>query len=87
VRRVERQLRALLKEHGVAWNRDMRLDDIIRIAGSKVEDQSRNGVRVLVTTFHDGTTHVDAACSCFGYDGRAHNSMSCSNRMAQGHAS
>ena len=37
----------------------------------------KNGVRVIVTTFADGTTYVDKACGCLGYEGRAHDSLSC----------
>ena len=48
----------------------------------EVEDQSRNGVRVIVTRTKDGS-HVDASCSCFGFDGRAHNHESCPNRLRQ----
>ncbi len=41
-----------------------------------VEDQSKNGVRVIVTRFHDGTV-VDASCSCFGSEHRVHSTSSC----------
>lgn len=40
------------------------------------EDQSRNGVRVIVWREKNGTV-VDAACSCFGIPGRCHNTESC----------
>lgn len=40
------------------------------------EDQSRNGVRVIVWR-HEGGTTVDAACACFGLDGRAHSTEAC----------
>lgn len=42
----------------------------------KVEDQSRNGVKVKVTRYPGGTV-VEAACQCFGIPGRVHSSMTC----------
>ncbi len=53
-----------------------KLDDVTE------EDQSRNGVRVIVTRYKDGGTTVDASCSCFGSNMRAHNNPSCTNRAA-----
>lgn len=44
-----------------------------------VEDQSQNGVKVIVTRYKNGMTNVDADCSCLGYEGRAHNTHSCPN--------
>ncbi len=41
-----------------------------------IEDQSKNGVRVLVTRTKDGST-VNATCSCFGNIGRVHNTTEC----------
>jgi hypothetical protein len=56
------------------------LEDAKRLIGdaanTHAEDQSRNGVRVIVTRHKDGTT-VDASCSCFGIPGRTHSSTSC----------
>jgi hypothetical protein len=46
------------------------------------EDQSRNGVRVLVRRFDGGTT-VEADCSCFGSDFRVHSQPDCPNRLRQ----
>jgi hypothetical protein len=41
-----------------------------------VEDQSRNGVKVLVSRYPDGGTTVDAACDCLGGN-RAHSNPEC----------
>ncbi len=46
------------------------------------EDQSKNGVRVIVHRYHDGST-VDASCACFGSDFRAHSTTSCPNFKRQ----
>ena len=46
-----------------------------------VEDQSRNGVRVIVTRYRDGGTYVDASCSCFGSTSRTHSWENCPNRL------
>lgn len=43
-----------------------------------VEDQSRNGVRVIVRRFKHGTT-VEADCQCFGSPMRAHSRADCPN--------
>jgi hypothetical protein len=43
-----------------------------------VEDQSKNGVRVIVTRTKDGS-HVDASCQCFGQPMRAHSNVGCPN--------
>ena len=45
------------------------------------EDQSRNGVKVIVTRFEAGGTTVDADCQCFGIQGRVHSSMLCPLRL------
>lgn len=45
------------------------------------EDQSRNGVRVLVHRVPGQGTTVDADCSCFGSDFRAHSRTDCPNRQ------
>ena len=42
----------------------------------KIEDQSRNGVKVLVSYWPDGTT-VEADCNCFGFTNRAHSTEDC----------
>ena len=42
-----------------------------------VEDQSMNGVKVLVHRWPDGNTAVEADCSCFGTSFRCHNSTAC----------
>lgn len=41
------------------------------------EDQSRNGVRVIVYRFKNGSTAVDASCQCFGHTFRLHSSENC----------
>ena len=46
------------------------------------EDQSSNGVRVIVTRFYadDGSvtrSTVEADCNCFGHPCRMHSNMSC----------
>lgn len=41
-----------------------------------VENQDRNGVRVRVHRFEDGT-YVDASCQCFGFNGRCHSTTAC----------
>ena len=41
-----------------------------------VTDESRNGVRVIVTRTKDGST-VQADCQCFGNPGRAHSTDGC----------
>lgn len=41
------------------------------------EDQSRNGVSVIVHRFKNGSTIVDASCSCFGSTWRLHNNAAC----------
>lgn len=46
------------------------------------EDQSKNGVRVIVHRYPDGST-VDAGCGCFGSDFRAHSRVDCPNRLRQ----
>jgi len=46
-----------------------------------IEDQSRNGVRVLVHRHPDGSTYVDAACACFGGN-RAHSMSNCPRLIA-----
>lgn len=50
----------------------MNRNDIIR------EDQSRNGVRVIVHRWKDsrGTT-VESDCNCLGLPMRAHSNMEC----------
>jgi hypothetical protein len=40
------------------------------------EDQSRNGVRVIVTRSEDGSV-VEADCNCFGSPQRVHSNMFC----------
>lgn len=40
------------------------------------EDQTKNGVRVIVTRTRNGT-FVDADCQCYGNPGRAHSSSNC----------
>ena len=42
-----------------------------------VEDQSRNGVRVIVYRYEGRGTVVDASCQCFGSTSRLHSSESC----------
>jgi hypothetical protein len=42
-----------------------------------LEDQSRNGVRVHVRRFKNGSTVVDADCQCFGLAFRLHSSSGC----------
>jgi len=39
-------------------------------------DQSRNGVRVIVSRYPNGTT-VDASCQCFGAEFRSHSTTDC----------
>jgi hypothetical protein len=41
-----------------------------------IEDQSRNGVKVIVYRFKNGTS-VDAACQCFGAPFRLHSNERC----------
>jgi hypothetical protein len=48
----------------------------------EVEDQSKNGVRVVVRRYPDGTT-VEASCDCFGTDFRTHSNTGCPNYLAQ----
>jgi hypothetical protein len=52
-----------------------------KLPGVWKEDQSRNGVRVIVTHHRNGGTTVDASCSCFGSPMRAHDHDSCPNRL------
>ena len=40
-------------------------------------DQSKNGVKVIVTRFEDGGTVVEADCQCFGMPGRVHSNSYC----------
>lgn len=47
----------------------------------RVEDQSRNGVRVRVLHYPGGTV-VDADCSCFGMPKRVHNNERCPRLLA-----
>lgn len=42
-----------------------------------VEDQSRNGVRVIVYRYEGRGTVVDASCQCFGSRFRLHSSDTC----------
>ncbi len=42
------------------------------------EDQSKNGVKVIVNRFPDGSTTVETDCSCFG-GRRAHSNPNCPN--------
>lgn len=42
-----------------------------------IEDQSRNGVKVVKYTFKNGSTVVDASCQCFGAPLRLHSSEKC----------
>lgn len=51
-----------------------------------VEDQSKNGVRVIVTRWKSGGTTVDATCQCFGSDFRCHSNPSCPNLHRQENA-
>jgi hypothetical protein len=44
--------------------------------GSTREDQSRNGVRVIVYRTENGSV-VDADCQCFGHPGRLHSTDRC----------
>lgn len=41
-----------------------------------VEDQSKNGVKVIVRRTSQGST-VEASCSCHGVIGRAHSTTQC----------
>lgn len=41
------------------------------------DDQSRNGVRVIVHRFKNGSTVVEADCQCFGATFRAHSNDRC----------
>lgn len=41
------------------------------------EDQSRNGVSVIVYRFKNGGTIVDASCQCFGSTRRLHSNANC----------
>lgn len=43
----------------------------------KREDQSRNGVRVVVYRYASGGSWVDADCQCFGSTGRLHSNPDC----------
>lgn len=43
-----------------------------------IEDQSKNGVKVIVSRFSGGT-HVEASCNCFGAKNRVHSNPSCVN--------
>ena len=40
------------------------------------EDQSRNGVRVIVWKYSDGSV-VEVDCQCFGNPKRCHSTLSC----------
>lgn len=42
-----------------------------------IEDQSRNGVKVIVYKFNNGNTTVEADCNCFGYSFRLHSNQYC----------
>ena len=46
---------------------------------AKKENQSKNGVKVIVYKYDDGSV-VEADCECFGHDQRAHSNMHCPNR-------
>lgn len=41
------------------------------------EDQSRNGVKVTVFRFKNGSAVVDASCKCFGAPFRLHSNANC----------
>jgi hypothetical protein len=41
------------------------------------EDQSQNGVKVIVFRFKNGSTVVDASCQCFGTTFRLHSNERC----------
>jgi hypothetical protein len=41
------------------------------------EDQSLNGVRIIVHRFKNGSTVVEADCQCFGHTFRSHSSVRC----------
>ncbi|HSX22582.1 MAG TPA: hypothetical protein VLE97_07400 [Gaiellaceae bacterium] len=41
------------------------------------EDQTRNGVKVIVYRFKTGGTIVDATCQCFGSPKRLHTNEKC----------
>lgn len=43
----------------------------------KREDQSKNGVRVIVWRWPSGGTTVEADCQCFGSFGTVHSNMHC----------
>ena len=47
-----------------------------------IEDQSKNGVRVIVHRSAEGST-VDADCECFGSNFRVHSREDCPNRLRQ----
>lgn len=49
----------------------------------KREDQSRNGVRVIVYRRWDDGTVVEADCHCFGNPKRVHSNLHCPFRKAQ----
>lgn len=44
------------------------------------EDQSKNGVHVIVRIFADGRT-VEASCECHGTEFRMHSTEHCPNRL------
>ena len=43
------------------------------------ENQSKNGVRVIVYRWPDGSTTVDASCQCYGMPMRIHDNPFCKN--------
>lgn len=49
----------------------------------RVEDQSKNGVRVIVTLWNEGGRTVEADCQCFGHPKRVHSHDFCPLRLAQ----
>jgi hypothetical protein len=53
----------------------------VRVEAYVEEDQSQNGVKVIVRRIPGGTT-VQADCDCFGSRWRAHSNPKCPNRRA-----
>lgn len=53
-----------------------------------IDDQSRNGVKVIVYRFKNGSTAVDAICQCFGAVERLHSNERCPllQRLRKGEA-
>jgi len=51
--------------------------DVVKTDKPVKTDQSKNGVKVMVTKFPDGGTIVESDCQCFGIEGRVHSNQFC----------